>query len=141
MPPHLGEHFPWDRCGDTTFTSMDRTCSLILAPKLTSSRHFVYLVQSNLILRIFPKGIYSLLLEMASNKPEAEEVSRVNKLLQIEDLAWRKQLEKAVSGFSLLEFPSPLPHPVYSIHLKGCSLFHDRDSETPPSPCGIQAAS
>ena len=38
---------------------------------------------------------------MASNNPEAEEVSRVNKLLQIEDLAWSRQLEKAVSGFSL----------------------------------------
>ena len=34
---------------------------------------------------------------MASNDPEAEEVSRVNKLLQIEDLAWSRQLEKAVS--------------------------------------------
>ena len=34
---------------------------------------------------------------MASNTPEAEEVSRVNKLLQIEDLAWSRQLEKAVS--------------------------------------------
>ena len=63
---------------------------------------------------------------MASNNPEAEEVSQVNKLLQIEDLAWRKQLEKAVSGFSVLQFPSPIPHPVYSIHLNGCSLFHDR---------------
>ena len=89
----------------------------------------------------FPRSVYSLLLEMASNNPEAEEVSRVNTLLQIEDLAWRKQLEKAVSGFSLLEFPSPIPHPVYSIYLNGCSLFHDRVLETTPSPCGMQAAS
>ena len=35
-------------------------------------------------------------LAMASNNPEVEEVSRVNKLLQIEDLAWSRQLEKAV---------------------------------------------
>ena len=109
MPPHLGEYFPWDHCGDTTFTSTDCTCGLILVPKLISSRHFVHLVQSNLILWIFPRSVYSLLLEMASNNPEAEEVCRVNKLLQIEDLAWRKQLEKVVSGFSLLEFPSPIP--------------------------------
>ena len=34
---------------------------------------------------------------MASTNPEVEEVSRVNKLLQIEDLAWSRQLEKAVS--------------------------------------------
>ena len=34
---------------------------------------------------------------MATNNPEAEEVSRVNKLLQIEDLAWTRQLEKAVN--------------------------------------------
>ena len=78
---------------------------------------------------------------MASNNPEAEEVYRVNKLLQIEDLAWRRQLEKAVCGLSLLEFPSPIPHPVHSIHLNGCSLFHDRVLETPPSPSGMQAAS
>ena len=36
-------------------------------------------------------------LVMASTNPEAEEVSRVNKLLQIEDLAWSRQLEKAES--------------------------------------------
>ena len=41
--------------------------------------------------------------EMASNAPtDADEVSRVNKLLQIEDLVWRKQLEKAVSGFHII---------------------------------------
>ena len=34
---------------------------------------------------------------MAASKPEAEEVSQVNRLLQIEDLAWSKQLEKVVS--------------------------------------------
>ena len=38
---------------------------------------------------------------MASTTPEAEEVSRVNKLLQIEDLAWSRQLEKAVSTLIL----------------------------------------
>ena len=42
---------------------------------------------------------------MASNNPEGEEVSQVNKLLQIKDLAWSKQLEKAVSGFSYFGFP------------------------------------
>ena len=41
--------------------------------------------------------------EMASNTPEAEEVSRVNKLLQIEDLAWSRQLEKAVSVWIFLD--------------------------------------
>ena len=40
---------------------------------------------------------YLLLAVMATNNPEAEEVSRVNKLLQIEDLAWTRQLKKAVS--------------------------------------------
>ena len=40
---------------------------------------------------------YLSLAVMATNNPEAEEVSRVNKLLQIEDLAWTRQLEKAVS--------------------------------------------
>ena len=42
---------------------------------------------------------------MASKVPtEAEEVSRVNKLLQIEDLVWKKQLEKAVGGFYIIFF-------------------------------------
>ena len=42
---------------------------------------------------------------MASKAPtEAEEVSRVNKLLQIEDLVWQKQLEKAVGGFYIIIF-------------------------------------
>ena len=40
---------------------------------------------------------------MASNTPEAEEVSRVNKLLQIEDLVWSRQLEKAVSVWIFLD--------------------------------------
>ena len=40
---------------------------------------------------------------MASKVPtEAEEVSQVNKLLQIEDLVWKKQLEKAVGGFYII---------------------------------------
>ena len=63
---------------------------------------------------------------MASKVPtEAEEVSRVNKLLQIEDLVWKKQLEKAVGGFyiifgfSVTRALSPL---IYSL-LKGGSLF------------------
>ena len=46
---------------------------------------------------------------MASNNPEAEEVYRVNKLLQIEELAWSKQLEKAVSGSFYLNSHHPFP--------------------------------
>ena len=40
---------------------------------------------------------YLSLAVMATNNPEAEEVSRVNNLLQIEDLVWTRQLKKAVS--------------------------------------------
>ena len=53
-------------------------------------------------------------LKIASKAPtEAEEVSRVNKLLQIEDLVWQKQLEKAVGGFYIIIF-LVLPRP-YSL--------------------------
>ena len=40
---------------------------------------------------------YLSLAVMATNNPEAEEVSRLNNLLQIEDLVWTRQLKKAVS--------------------------------------------
>lgn len=45
---------------------------------------------------------------MATSTPVAEEVSRVNKLLQIEDLAWSRQLEKAV-GLKLQLFARSRP--------------------------------
>ena len=55
-------------------------------------------ILSNLV-QILRNSLF-VCLKMASKvSTEAEEVSRVNKLLQIEDLVWRKQLEKAVGGF------------------------------------------
>ena len=55
---------------------------------------------------------------MTSKAPtDADEVSRVNKLLQIEDLVWRKQLEKAVSGFYII-----LISPALRSYLAGTSL-------------------
>ena len=78
---------------------------------------------------------------MATNNAEAEEVSRVNKLLQIEDLVWSKQLEKAVSGFLYLNSLYPLPILSTSLSLNRCPLFLVRVLEIPLSPCGMQAAS
>ena len=96
---------------------------------------------SNLNLWISSKNICSFLLKMATNNPEAEEVSRVNKLLQIEDLAWSKQLEKAVSGFLYLNSLYPFPILSTSLSLNWCPLFLVRVLEIPLSLCGMQAAS
>ena len=78
---------------------------------------------------------------MASHNPEAEEVSRVNKLLQIEDLAWSRQLEKAVSDFLLLIFLILF----YSINacflLLHISFYLYRDSEIPVFLSGMPAVS
>ena len=78
----------------------------------------------SILVQIVRKSLF-VCLKMASKVPtEAEEVSRVNKLLQIEDLVWKKQLEKAVGGFYIIFFSVtralfPL---IYSL-LKGGSLF------------------
>ena len=56
----------------------------------------------SILVQIVRKSLF-VCLKMASKVPtEAEEVSRVNKLLQIEDLVWKKQLEKAVGGFYII---------------------------------------
>ena len=96
---------------------------------------------SNLNLWISSRNICSFLLKMATNNPEAEEVSRVNKLLQIEDLVWSKQLEKVVSGFLYLNSLYPFPNLSTSLSLNQCPLFLVRVLEIPLSPCGMQAAS
>ena len=71
-------------------------------------------------------ALFFVCLKMASKVPtEAEEVSRVNKLLQIEDLVWKKQLEKAVGGFYIIfgfSVTRALFPLIYSL-LKGGSLF------------------
>ena len=83
----------------------------------------------SILVQIVRKSLF-VCLKMASKVPtEAEEVSRVNKLLQIEDLVWKKQLEKAVGGFYIIFFfffffsvTRALFPLIYSL-LKGGSLF------------------
>ena len=65
-----------------------------MRPYFGAKTHFRQTFCTNHQIQLFKRFSFS---EMASNTPEAEEVSRVNKLLQIEDLAWSRQLEKAVS--------------------------------------------
>ena len=81
-------------------------------------------ILSNLV-QIVQKSLF-VSLKMASKVPtEAEEVSRVNKLLQIEDLVWKKQLEKAVGGFYIIfgfSVTRALFPLIYSL-LKSGSLF------------------
>ena len=68
-PLCLGEHFPLDRRGDTTFGSTDRTCGLILASKLTLSRHFVYLVHFQLKFTDFFKEHLFFFIEDGHQQP------------------------------------------------------------------------
>ena len=79
----------------------------------------------SILVQIVRKSLF-VCLKMASKVPtEAEEVSRVNKLLQIEDLVWKKQLEKAVGGFDIIfgfSVTRALFPLIYSL-LKGGSLF------------------
>ena len=80
----------------------------------------------SILVQIVQKSLF-VCLKMASKVPtEAEEVSRVNKLLQIEDLVWKKQLEKAVGGFYIIFFFFSVTRAlfplIYSL-LKGGSLF------------------
>ena len=79
----------------------------------------------SILVQIVRKSLF-VCLKMASKVPtEAEEVSRVNKLLQIEDLVWKKQLEKAVGGFYIIfgfSVTRALFPLIYSL-LKGGSLF------------------
>ena len=71
-----------------------------MRPYFGAKTHFRQTFCTNHQIQSFIRFSFS---EMASNTPEAEEVSRVNKLLQIEDLAWSRQLEKAVSVWIFLD--------------------------------------
>ena len=82
---------------------------------------------------------------MASNNPEAEEVSRVNKLLQIKDLAWSRQLEKAVSGFCLFSvfffFPNHVVPPLVYFFIQPIPYLINRDLKILPSLFGTPVVS